>query len=189
MNIASPLHSTRQPARFTKAEYLDLVGIGAYRKPYECELVEGELVRMNAVCIGHQRMADHVFLLLHAVITANVLNAWVVREPIIDVGPETIRQADVGVFRPLPEGTKAAPADAALLVVEVADTTLRTDLGDKLLDYASAEIAEYLVVDIKALVVHVCRKPVDGDYTERLTVPFGTAFDVLGQHLLTLSKP
>jgi Uma2 family endonuclease len=186
----SPAHvMPRRPAQFTKDEFLDLVGKDAFRKPYECELVEGELIRMNAVYIAHQRMADHILITIKSIIDQKALGLWVIREPMIDLGPSTIRQADVAVTVPLAEGTKAAAAADTLIAIEVADTTLRTDLGEKLLDYASAGIPEYLVVDLNTHVTHVCRQPKEGDYAFRTVVPFGTAFDILGTHALVISKP
>jgi Uma2 family endonuclease len=55
------------------------------------------------------------------------------------------------------------PADL-LLVVEVADTTLRTDLLLKARLYARAGIPEYWVVDLNARQLHVLRDPVEGEY-------------------------
>lgn len=189
MNSPAQLLPPRRPALFTKAEYLHLVGTGAFRKPYECELVDGELHRMSAVYIAHQRMADHVRDLINTIIKKNALNLWVTREVMIDVGPASIRQADVAVTVPLAETAKMASPAETMIAIEVADTTLRTDLGEKLLDYASAGIAEYLVVDMKSGMIHVCRLPADGDYTARTIVPFGTAVDILGCHALVISKP
>jgi Uma2 family endonuclease len=48
---------------------------------------------------------------------------------------------------------------SAALVVEVADTTLQTDLTDKAERYATAGIADYWVLDLNAAVLHVLRDP------------------------------
>jgi len=47
----------------------------------------------------------------------------------------------------------------AALVVEVADTTLQTDLTDKAERYATAGIADYWVLDLNGRVLHVFRNP------------------------------
>jgi Uma2 family endonuclease len=51
-----------------------------------------------------------------------------------------------------------APEDIAL-VIEVADSTLRRDLGSKATSYARAGIAEYWVVDVENQKLHVHRDP------------------------------
>ena len=51
-----------------------------------------------------------------------------------------------------------------LFVMEVSDTTLRTDLLVKARLYARAGIAEYWVLDLNARQIHVHREPADGEY-------------------------
>ena len=53
----------------------------------------------------------------------------------------------------------------AYLVIEVAETTLRTDLGLKRVLYALGGVAEYWVVDLKARSTVVHRVPRRGKYT------------------------
>ena len=48
---------------------------------------------------------------------------------------------------------------SAALVVEVADTTLQSDLTDKAERYATAGIADYWVLDLNGGVLHVLRNP------------------------------
>ncbi|MBB6050825.1 Uma2 family endonuclease [Armatimonas rosea] len=63
------------------------------------------------------------------------------------------------VTRPLRGlGRFPTPVDIAL-VIEVADSTLRRDLGSKALRYARAGIREYWVVDIEGRKLHVHREP------------------------------
>jgi Uma2 family endonuclease len=55
-------------------------------------------------------------------------------------------------------------ANDALLVVEVADTTLAYDLSIKLPLYASAGVVEMWIVDIEPRAIHVFREPREGRY-------------------------
>lgn len=57
------------------------------------------------------------------------------------------------------------PADL-LLVVEVSDTTLRSDLMVKGRLYARAGIAEYWALDLSNRQLHIHRSPINGEYTE-----------------------
>jgi hypothetical protein len=66
--------------------------------------------------------------------------------------------------------------DRALLVVEISETTLVTDLGEKANLYASAQIADYWVMDIPHRCIVVHRKPV-ADPTAR----FGWRYDSISQ--------
>lgn len=71
---------------------------------------------------------------------------------------------------PLPDG-EVAP-EKILLVVEVADTSLRDDLTDSASRYARHGVAEYWVLDAKAPALLVHRHPQDGAYPppERLSL-------------------
>jgi Uma2 family endonuclease len=52
-----------------------------------------------------------------------------------------------------------------LVVVEVADSTLRTDLILKARLYARAGIPEYWVMDLNSRTLHVHREPANGEYS------------------------
>ncbi len=54
--------------------------------------------------------------------------------------------------------------DEMLLVVEVSDSTLRADLTAKVVQYGSAGIPEYWVVDIPNRLLHVFREPIETGY-------------------------
>lgn len=76
-----------------------------------------------------------------------------------------------------PEGEGLIPLSSLALIVEVADTTLRTDLGRKAKIYAREGVAEYWVVDVRKALIHQLWAPVDGVYAERRELPFGTRID------------
>jgi Uma2 family endonuclease len=69
--------------------------------------------------------------------------------------------------------TKAHPA-AAELVIEIAVTTRRFNLGAKAEIYAAAGVGEYWVIDVPARIVHVHDAPSDAGYGARRTVATGT---------------
>jgi Uma2 family endonuclease len=53
----------------------------------------------------------------------------------------------------------------ALLIVEVADTSLETDTGTKAQLYAESGVPEYWVVNLRHWIVEVHAEPVAGRYT------------------------
>jgi Uma2 family endonuclease len=59
-----------------------------------------------------------------------------------------------------PPGKVPPKPRTALLVVEVSDTSLAYDTGDKASLYAAAGIADYWVIDVNGRQLHVFRNPV-----------------------------
>ena len=53
------------------------------------------------------------------------------------------------------------------LAIEVADSSLQSDLIEKAKLYAEANIVEYWVVDVQSSCIHVFRDPKDGEYADR----------------------
>jgi len=131
------------------------------------ELLDGEIVWMSPIndphaacgkrlnCLFNRRYADDQALVS-------------VQDPIrIEHYDEP--QPDVALLKPRLDfyaTARPTPADI-LLLVEVADTTLRTDLGRKARIYASGGVSEYWVVDLNNRVLYVHRSPSGATYTER----------------------
>jgi Uma2 family endonuclease len=131
------------------------------------ELLDGELVWMNPVNDPHvgcvirltqlfgRRLADDQVLVS-------------VQNP-IRLDEYDLPQPDVALLRPRPDyyATGKPEACDVLLLVEVSDTTLRTDLGRKARIYAGAGVAEYWVIDVGTRSLYVHRSPLDGRYQHR----------------------
>jgi Uma2 family endonuclease len=77
------------------------------------------------------------------------------------LGEDTEPQPDIVVLRrrPVPYKDRKAGPEDALLVVEVADSSLAYDRTIKMRLYAEAGVAEYWVVDCAAETVEVRRTP------------------------------
>ena len=72
----------------------------------------------------------------------------------INLGQISQPQPDLVLYRPgLWRGQHPGAADISL-VIEISDTSLAFDLGEKLALYKSAGIQEYWVIDLKARQVH-----------------------------------
>ena len=96
----------------------------------------------------------------------------------------SIRASGFGTF----EDFANSHPTSALLVVEVADTTLDYDRGRKASLYASAGIADYWIVNLRDKHLEVCRRPV----RDRLQ-PFGFRYDQItvlksGRKIAPLAK-
>jgi Uma2 family endonuclease len=125
------------------------------------ELFEGELVEKmkHRPHIITQRRLLQALLLYFA-------QEYLQTEAPIDISPEdnetNAPEPDLAILaRPDTEFVDRAPGAAdILLAIEVADSTLRRDLGAKAKRYAKAGISEYWVVDIENRQVHVHREPI-----------------------------
>lgn len=58
----------------------------------------------------------------------------------------------------------------ALLVIEVADTSLEADRSFKADEYAAAGVPEYRIVDVRGRTIEVCRDPQPTGYRQRTIV-------------------
>ena len=90
------------------------------------------------------------------------------------LGPHDEPEPDIALARATRSYARERPrADEIALIVEVADTSLAFDLGEKRAKYAAAGIPEYWVVDVQGNVVHVLRNPSGDEYADRRTARAG----------------
>lgn len=80
-------------------------------------------------------------------------------------------QPDIAVVKPRKDAYALSHPDPddVLLIIEVSDSSLEFDLNAKRHTYAKAEIAEYWVLDVNSLELHVFLNPWEGDYTQHAT--------------------
>jgi Uma2 family endonuclease len=153
-----------RPYRFSDEDYARLGEEGILDEDARVELVDGEIIQMTPIGPRHSTAVSRVAQLLYRF-----------------GGSREVRTQDVIVlrkgFRPHPDAVLyRSPTDAyalehpraedALLVVEVADTSLLYDRTLKAEHYASAGIPEYWLVDLKRDVVVVMERPVASAYTD-----------------------
>ena len=165
----------RVPSTFTNAEFERLVRSGGFGRA-RVELRRGMIVKINPQYVPHAKAKR----LLTKAIEAGLLTAalsWTVDQEV------SVVFADA--FSPLPDivvwDPAAAPADldgpvpasAVRLIVEVADSSLSDDLGEKLEDYATAGLSEYWVADVRGRQILQHSGPGNGTYARREPARFG----------------
>jgi Uma2 family endonuclease len=149
---------------FTVDEYYEMARVGILKPDERVELLDGEIVPMNAIGTPHlwcvTRLNRHFsgYPDRAVVLVQSPLRLSNRSEPEPDI---VLAQLDT------PEDRHPGPQDA-YLVIEVADTTLRTDLGRKRTLYARAGIPEYWIVDLQHERVEVYRDPSRGRYQTML---------------------
>jgi Uma2 family endonuclease len=136
------------------------------------ELIEGELVFMNAQGFAHERIKTALgrklgrFLSEEFFVGIQVsvqLSDSSIPQPDLVVGPESAVQRTA-------EGFLTIAAAELLLLVEVAASSLSYDRGRKAALYAREGIAEYWVVDVNKRRVFVHHGPSPDGYREVTTL-------------------
>jgi Uma2 family endonuclease len=155
----------RARRRFTIEEYARMVQTGILTRDERVELIDGEIVEMSPIGNPHAAfVANLTHLLVHAV--GDRARVWV--QGPVRVPPRSVPQPDLAVLRPRSYVREAATTDDVLLVIEVADTSLRYDRTVKLRLYARAGIPEYWIVDANTETLEIYRSPIGERYADHL---------------------
>jgi Uma2 family endonuclease len=174
--ISSQPFAAEAPARFTVSEFMAL----ATQPPLasragKIELVDGVITHMGPAGYPHFGMQRHIFLALHGVLGAGI-DGWIAgQELTLQMPGRNVREPDLCIFREPAKRNLLVKADAILLAIEVADTSLKEGLGPKQASYAKAGVPHYWVVDINARQVHLMADPDGGTYRTRYLAAFEDA--------------
>ncbi len=152
-------------AHLTLAQYDRMIEAGVFdqRDRRRLEFIQGEIREMVPIGSPHEEIVDRLTVwsiesLPKDRVRVRVQNS--IGLPMLESAPEPdlawVVQRDYSRGRPT--------AEDVLLVIEVAETSLPYDTGEKADLYAAAGIAEYWVVDLSVRVIEVRRDPVAGRY-------------------------
>lgn len=154
-----------RPYEWTVAQFYRAIRAGAFEYPERLELLDGEIIEHMA-----PQETPHIqATLLTAQCLAKVFgNGTHVRtQTPLDICGKTEPEPDVMVVKgDLRDYDARKPAASdVLLVVEVADATLRLDRARKAAIYARAGIRDYWIVNLRARTLEVYRdlRPLQGD--------------------------
>ena len=156
---------------FTIDEYVRMWETGIIRDNDRVELIEGEVVEMSPTGDPHAAIVDN---LTHLLVNAVGNRARVRVQGPVRIPPRSLPQPDLALLRERSYMHQSATTPDVLLVVEVADTSLRYDRTVKLRLYARAGIPEYWVVDARTETLEIHRAPAGEQYAERLQPARGT---------------
>lgn len=144
-------------------EYYRMAEVGLLAPNARVELIEGEVVDIGPIGSKHADMVDHLSTLLIRTTSDRALVG--VQRPVrLDERSEP--QPDLVLLKPKPGRYRNAHPTSAdvLLLIEVSDTTLKFDLGQKLSLYAQHGITEVWVVDLENNQLHQMREPDGASY-------------------------
>jgi Uma2 family endonuclease len=132
------------------------------------ELIDGELIEMAPIGVLHAAIVNELAgILITAVGRGGIVS---IQNPLA-LPPHNEPQPDISLLKHRPDKyrTSLPSAEDVLLVIEVADTTLRYDRDIKAPLYARHGIPEVWVVDLQRESVTVYRQPGPEGYREITT--------------------
>lgn len=165
MTAAMTLKADRGPrkARLTIEQFYRVATSGALDDYAKAELLDGGIHVMNAQFLPHMRMKRSVFLALQTAVIEAGLGLEVGIEGAIELGDDSAPEPDIFLFVPV-ETEQGVPGEKVRLVIEIADSSERRDLGYKKRIYARHGIPEYWVVVLRTGMIERFANPVEGHY-------------------------
>jgi Uma2 family endonuclease len=157
---------------FTVDEYYQMAEAGILGPGDRVELIDGEIIQMSPIGdrhAGHVNRANHLFAASFAG------RAVVSVQNPIQLNKYTEPEPDVLLLKPRSDyyAGKKVWAEDALLIVEVADTTLRYDRNIKVPRYAAAGVLEVWIENLSADELLVYRDPAAEGYAKSITLHRG----------------
>lgn len=149
--------------RFTVDEYHKMGTAGILTEDDRVELIDGEIVQMSPINVPHA-VCVSLLNMAFAPLLAGRGMVWVQNPIAVDDLNEP--QPDVLLVKShdyLQQQRHPGPADI-LLLIEVADATVRFDRYQKVPRYARAGILEVWLVNIPKGIVEVYTEPIAGKY-------------------------
>jgi Uma2 family endonuclease len=181
---------------FSINDYERMIEAGILGKDDRVELIKGDIVEMAALGEPHEACVRRLSKLLERrvgdVAMVSIQNSISIptnnSQPQPDAALLRLRDDFYSTQRPTP--------DDVLLLIEVAESSLRRDRNDKVPIYAEACIPEVWVVDLKHSVIEVYSDPTVGEYQhvrragrgEVLRLPVGTDVSIAVDEVLGYVK-
>jgi Uma2 family endonuclease len=158
-------------AKLRVADFMLLNDAGAFDAYSKTELIEGEIICMQAQYSRHARVKTRLIFALETALQAMDSGLETISEVSVHLTDDSMPEPDIVLTRH--KGGGAVPLDTVALIVEVSDTTLDHDLGRKARLYARAGVPEYWVIDVEENRALLHMEPAADGYAEQIDVPFG----------------
>ncbi len=149
--------------RWTRDDFVRLGDLGFFEPDDRVELVDGEIIDMGSQGPPHFRATDRAMRVLMRVFEPS---CWVRNQGPLYLSVISQPVPDVAVVSGSVDDYQDDHPSAALLIVEVSDTSVGFDRGRKARLYAGAGIAEYWIIDVNARQLEIRRTPTADGYAE-----------------------
>jgi Uma2 family endonuclease len=160
--------------RITIAEYDRMIDAGEFepREEHHVELIHGEIREMNPINPPHDEAVN--YLLYWSIDSCPRDRVRVRSQGSLGLPElESVPEPDVFWVRKKSYSRQRPTQADVFLVVEVADSSLRYDRGEKADLYASAGVQDYWIVNVIDHTVEVFRNPTAGRYRQMQTFKEG----------------
>ncbi|MGH8507608.1 MAG: Uma2 family endonuclease [Gammaproteobacteria bacterium] len=167
--MSTPEPVIYQRHRLTVADYHRIGTAGIVSEADRVELIEGEIIDMAPIGSEHAAVVRRLVRLFDRVIGEQAIVS--AQDPVW-LSSFSEPEPDIALLRYRDDFFRHAhprPGDV-LLIVEVADTSLRYDREVKLPLYARHAILEVWIVDLENRCLQVFREPAEGGYKQVQTV-------------------
>jgi Uma2 family endonuclease len=151
--------------RLTVRDYHRMAEAGILHEDSRVELIEGEIIDMAPIGSSHAGTVKRLLQLFDRAIGETAVLS--IQDPII-LGSRSEPQPDLALLRPRNDFYKNAhpePGDV-LLIVEVAESSLRYDREVKIPLYARHGVTEVWLVDLQNKGLTLFRRPEGGAYQD-----------------------
>lgn len=167
-----PITNVPTRVKLRVEDYLSLDRDGAFEGYGKTELIDGEVVYMNAQHRPHARIKSRLYVALSNALSDRPERLEALVEGSVSVPPHNVPEPDITITSE-PDGRGLIPLTSVRLIIEVSDTTLHSDLKQKSGIYAAHGVPEYWVADVNGRVLHQMWSPEGSDYQERRLHNFG----------------
>ena len=155
--VPSMAASALGEGRVTRERYLQLVDDGTIGADDRVELLDGVIVAMSPQNPAHAGVVGKLAIRLGDVARPA---AFVRVQSPLDLGRMSMPEPDLAVVSGCPDDYMGVHPTTALLVVEVADSSVIQDRLTKAALYAAADVPEYWLVNLRDRCLEVHRRPV-----------------------------
>src|SRR5581483_4542106 len=151
--------------RFTVRDYYRMSEIGLLALEARVELIEGEIIDMTPIGSMHCATVDWITALFHEAVCRRAI---VRTQGVVALSEFSEPQPDIALLKMRDDFYRYAHprAPETLLIVEVSDSSLRTDQRVKIPLFAHFGVPEVWIVDLVNERFPFYRSPRDGDYTD-----------------------
>ena len=159
--VQAPVHELTRVHEWTRQEYERMVAAGVFHPRERVELIDGEVVGKTPQTSQHSTAVQ----LLQEALRAAFPQGYVIRVQMpLALGLRSEPEPDIAVVAGNAVDFRDAHPDAAVLVIEVSDSSLAYDRTEKARIYAMNGIADYWIVNLVDNCVEVHRDPEGGSY-------------------------
>jgi Uma2 family endonuclease len=184
MNVLSTI-TRRKPLPLTVNDYRILHEAGAFVGRPRVELIEGVILTVNSQLRWHLAVKSGLSRRLGNKLEEMGLQYRAYCDGTVALSDDSAPDPDILIASDGP-ADEFVDGGVTHLIVEVADTSLRFDLGRKRLLYARGAIPEYWVVSRRSM--YRFWMPEDGDYRQRDKMAFGQPMTSITIPCLTIES-